>query len=370
MTANGFSSFKNDGSGMSRIDSAVSEFVATLPSPDLFAVLGATAIAIVAILLVVLLVLVIFTLSRRLQQASSEAAMRNDETPGNKIMIAHFSGSKGGSVRRQLGKALETYLPEFNFGSPFYIGYCGLKLDAIDFAYTEQDHARLKALFEASGADLIAWGGALPDSKAQRLCFTTRDMIATNRPQAFFMLTLEGDVAEWGEDELRTMAYVAGRRLRPALGRPADFRADRLMPILHAMEKLLNAETPPTGRAAVELEEDFAAGALHVGDQVNSLEWLDKAASLRARMLSQMKPDDNLLRWSRAKIDLGRAMCLQYEHKFESAKLQDGMNHVREGIEAGRADPRLKYTETGVAALRRAEGVLESRRRFSIRWNN
>ncbi len=284
-------------------------------------------------------------------------------------MMVRFRGPKGGAARQAVTRALETHLPEFNFGSPFYLGYSATEIEASDFALTRADFQNLEQIFANSGAELIVWGAGDAKLKAQRLCFCTRDMLAGGNPKGFFSLLMPGKPSDWGESELRAIAYVAGRRLRPSLGRPADFRADRLTPIVEAMEKILLAEGVLTGQALSEIEGDYTAGALHLGEQFKDAVWLDKSVARLATALAALNPEDNLMRWARAKIDLGRAMCYQCEQKFESAKLQEAMAHIRDGVNASQAGEGRAQAEMGVEALRRAEQILESRRRFSIRWN-
>ena len=348
---------------------AISEFAASLPDRDLFAVMGAVALVLLGFVVLALIVRGLLITSKHLNQVSAARAMAADTTPGNKIMMVRFRGANGRATRHAVTNALEHYLPEFNFGSPFYLGYSATEIEASDFALTRTDFQNLEQIFATSGADLIVWGAADVKEKLQRIYFCTRDMLAGGNPKGFFTLTMTGKPSEWAESEMRAIAYVAGRRLRPSLGRPADFRADRLTPIVEAMEKILLADSVLTGQALSEIESDYTAGALHLGEQFKDTDWLDKSVTRLAAALSTLNPEDNLMRWARAKIDLGRAMCYQCEQKFESAKLQEAMAHIRDGVNASQAGEGRVQAERGVAAMKRAEQILESRRRFSIRWN-
>ena len=340
----------------------------TLPQPDLFAVLGVGAIIILGLILAVFLLRWVLNGSTVLHRKAAMRAMKSDTTPGNKILVATVSGGSGMKLRRAALEAIENFLPEFNFGSPFYLGACPVRIEATDFALSRGDHERLTSAFAESGADLIVWGEARGAADGNVLCFSTPAMLADKTSNGFFAMKLETAPSEWGEQHRRAIAYVAGRRLRPSLGRPSDFRAERLFSIIHSMETLLNDGDMLTGEAGQQLEDDFAAGALHIGDQLKNYDWVNKAVDLRSKALETMKPGEDLLRWSRAKIDLGRAMCLQCEQKFDSAKLQDAMTHIREGVDATRAGPQMALADAGFQALQKAENMLANRRRFSIRW--
>ncbi|MAP96141.1 MAG: hypothetical protein CMK07_14440 [Ponticaulis sp.] len=345
------------------------QFAEGLPHPDLLAVFGLAAMAILSVLIAIWLIGKVLSGSRRLHQYASMRAMRDDGNAGTKVMVASVGGVGGMSVRKAVLDSLERHLPMFNFGSPFYLGSCPIDVEATDFALSKTDHETLLQTFEKSGADLIIWGEARGRAKGNMLCFSTPDMVNGESAKGFVAVNLMGNPSDWGEDERRAIAYVAGRRLRPSLGKPADFRADRLLPIIQSMETLLTETTILTGKARTELDDDFAAGALHIGEQLKDPKWLEKAAEYRTRALAAMKPGDDQLRWSQAKIDLGRAMILQCEHKFEPLVLQEAMNHLREGIEATKSDRRMKLADTGLEAFNHAETMLANRRRFSIRWN-
>lgn len=356
-------------SGLGAIQSTASDIAASLPERDLFAVFGAIALAGLTLFILYAIIRAIIVMSRRLNQVSSERAMKNDATPGNKVMLVQFGGTSGNATRRAVTDALERFLPEFNFGSPFYMGYSAHHIETTEFALTLRDFTSLERLFAASGADVVIWGNADRKGKGQRLCFSTRDMLSGSNPKGFFTVTITGDPSRWGEDELRAIAYVAGRRLRPALGRPGDFRAERLSPIISSMEKILDSGSVLSGQARREIENDYAAGALHIGEQLGDGEWLDKSVDCLTSTLNDVKVEDDPMRWARTKIDLGRAMTYQCEQKFEPMKLQEAMAHIRDGIDATKSDQRITYAETGFEALQRAEKLLANRRRFSIRWN-
>lgn len=349
--------------------SGVAAFAESLPNPIPLKLVGLAAIIIAPVILLYLAIRIFNSVSGTIQRKAALNAMKQDQTPGNKILIAQVKGSAGGVACDKLMTAMEQHLPDFNFGSPFYMGAAPISIEATDFALSRADFETLDAAFKASGADLIVWGETRPAPKATRLCFATPATLNNLQAGGFFTMDLDGNPRNWDEDEFLAIAYVAGKRLRPSLARPGDFRAERLQPILVSMSKLLESDGVVSGQAKTELEDDYAAGALHVGETLESDEWLQKSVDFRTRALGTLNPGQEPIRWSQAKIDLGRAMCRMCERKFDPAKLQEAMTHIREGIDNTKSDQRMLLAETGFAALQRAEQMLADRRRFSIRWS-
>lgn len=351
------------------LNAQLEPLISNLPFLNVWVAVGAICILVVGIGLFFGLLRGVGKASDSIARASALAAMKKDETPGNKVLMANFSGRASGKTSKTVTDALETYLPEFNFGSGFYLGSAPVEITSTDFALAKADHSLLKATFEKSGADLIIWGEGSGSTKTTQICLSTPSLLAEKQSQGFFALNVEGHPSNWSAETHRAIAYVAGKRLRPSLGRPEDFRAERLQPIVQSMGMLLESEHGLTGRALIELEDDYAAGALHVGAELNDADWLQKSADYRAKTLEVLTPKDEPLRWAQAKIELGRAMCLLCEHKFDPMKLQEAMTHLREAVDLSKNDERMKLAETGFTALNRAEELLASRRRFSIRWS-
>lgn len=344
-------------------------WLSTLGFSDALLIFGFVCLCLIPLVLIVVALTSFSKLTRLIQRRAALSAMKKDQTPGNKILIATIDGAGGNTARKQFQKALESNLTDFNFGSPFYMASAPVQLDVTDFALSKGDYETLVRMFEDSQADLIVWGERNGRRDCTRLCFATPKTLSEQNGQGFFYLDLKGHPSDWGEAENLALAYVSGKRLRPALSNPKNFKAERFQPILESMAVLLDAEDVLSGSARIELEDDFAAGALHVGEELNSVDWLTKSVEFRLAALRVLKPADEPLRWSQAKIDLGRAMCLQCEHKFEPGKLQEAMAHIRDGIDNTKSDARMKLAEVGFEALQKAEQMLADRRRFSIRWS-
>jgi hypothetical protein len=181
-------------------------------------------------------------------------------------------------------------------------------------------------------------------------------------------LTLTGAPTSWLEAEGDALAYILAKVLQPALGNPADFRVERLRPIVERLEVLSVSPLALDDATKSELADDFAVGALRIGEGMDQAAWLEKAALARTRMLATTERSENLTRWVAAKVDLGRATALLCETRFDPVKMQEAIAHLKEGVEALRVTEPLQLAEGASRALQRAERTLADRRRFSIRW--
>lgn len=359
---------QNETSLLGDLNASVRALTETLPYPEYILLVGLFALSVGGVLVLIWCVRQMLRLYSHFNRQVSMAAMSGDETPGSKILIAKFKGFSGHPVRKGVLSALETKLSEFNFGSTFYLGTCPLDIRASGTALTRHDHEQLSSAFKESGADLIVWGEVGRKVDGTVICFTTPGLLRDFVERGVFSMKIAIPVRHWDENEYRAIAYVAGKRLRPGLAKPDSFKAERLEPIIRSMGELITGEPVLTGRAQSELEDDYAAAALHLGRELKSPHWLEISVTCRKRAIANMKLSDNPPRWIQARIDLGRALTLQCEHAFDAVKLQEAMTHIREAVEATSADTRIKLAESGFEALKTAETLLADRRKYSIRW--
>jgi len=73
------------------------------------------------------------------------------------------------------------------------------------------------------------------------------------------------------------------------LGRPSDFRAERLEPVASQLEDLLDVAAQLGPEVLIEIERDFSAASLHVGESKNDLAWLKKVIDLRRATLARLR---------------------------------------------------------------------------------
>ena len=72
------------------------------------------------------------------------------------------------------------------------------------------------------------------------------------------------DKAEWSEALNRAMAYAAAKQFRPALGRPQDFRPERLQPVVESLISILDQKPKADQALLAEMVDDASAGALQL----------------------------------------------------------------------------------------------------------
>jgi hypothetical protein len=231
--------------------------------------------------------------------------------------------------------------------------------------------AKVERKLAQTDGEVAVWGMTAPARRKQpaNLELIIATAARPGRPAAPpRRVTVLGEAATWSGMTVDAVAYLMAKSLQPALGRPSDFRPERLRPIVEALDVLVAAEVPLDPNSRAELIDDFAAGALHLGEMLGAAAWLEKAVRARLMALEGMDRGAAPGRWVTAKVDLGRAMALLHEIRFDPVKMQEAITHLKDGVEALRAEPTLMRAEGASRAIHRAERALADRRRFSIRW--
>lgn len=290
--------------------------------------------------------------------------MRTSRRPGYFFLVAPFEGPLSEQSRAFSQAALDAHLSAFSFNAPFEVH--GLSNGRRTASRVED----AKAMMVATEADLVLWGQQVRGSqtrglKLEGLVRHAGDTISDAETFSFFV---PGDLKESGADMARLLAYGVCREVQPALGRPEDFRAERLEPIARRFGRLIEShkDTKPV-QVLRQLQDDYAAAALHIGETTPDSEWLEAAAKSYEAIIAQGRTGD-AARWVTAKLGLGRAMLALAEQKYDPVVVQEGTSHVRAALDVLRGDPKLRAADQGVNSLRKAERMLENRRRFSITW--
>ena len=336
--------------------------------------IGAAAVVVLLGSLVWMVVSMIARAVGGMSRSARTAAIRRDDVIGPKILLGLTTGPKSKAVDEFFQSALADHMPRFNFGSPFKVIKLPSRLEALD-----RDNGKMpvdvRALAERtlykSDASMLLWSVFDRKRKSFTVFMLAQDPVerTLTRFRTYDMpIRGVGSDDKWSDEQAKGFAYVVAKTLQPALGRPQDFRSERLQPIVSEMESLLMAERAVVGKTRFELEDDFAAGALHLGEETGEMVWVEKAAAQRARALDLIDVSEEPVRWATAKIDLGRSLCTLCEKRFDPVRMQEAMAHLREAVDHLKADERMKLTDTALAALGKAEQTLANRRRFSIRW--
>ncbi len=283
------------------------------------------------------------------------AAVKRDNDVGARIIVARGGIGRQKPVSAFMQKAVDAYLKDYMFGGPFrVIRYPG----GID---NEDQAAKLLA---RTDADLVVWAESPRGSKGvARILSRPSNTFEQQRPA--LTLAMPKENAAWNEPLSRAMAYGAAKQFRPALGRPQDFRPERLQPVVESLLSILGQRPKADPKLLADLVDDASAGALQLalsGDEA----WVDRAVDIARATLVEISRSASPDRWIAANITLGRALRLKAEKKFDPVMLREGIAYLTEALEALRSEPRFKLAESAAHAIGEAQKLLGTRRKFSI----
>jgi len=242
------------------------------------------------------------------------------------------------------------------FGGPFRITFYPGNLEGDE---------RAAQLMKRTEADLTLGPKSPAAPKALPACWPARPTHSISRASRS-RPAMPREKSAWNDALARAMAYAAAEEYRPALGRPQDFRAERLQPVV---ETVINipADKPRADQAllAEMVDDSSAAGpAARLLRQRSVDRPFGRHRSLhhlRDRPLGSTRPARIA-----ANITLGRALRLKAEKRFYPVTLREGIAHLTEALEALRSEPRLKLAESAAQAIGEAQKLLGTRRKFSI----
>jgi hypothetical protein len=287
-----------------------------------------------------------------------------------RILIASIEGVGGRALRDELAEGVERRFGVFAFQAPAEVEIFPATLRVLPSDAHPERRRRsaaeaLEVLDRACG-DVVIWGRRqLGGSVELRLL----------APPAFGRLPDLHEVRfKWrpGEalgDVEDIVAYACARRARPVLNRPQDYKPEKLQLIVDAMDRLV--VRPPEGvdeRALREVIDDFARGALSLGERGGHVSWLERALAARQRYLQQIDRASDPGAWGAAQQEVGRALAALGERDADRTKLEDAAKHLRESLDALRSTDTLQAAEVAMRALSRTEQTLAQRKRVGLRW--
>ena len=294
-------------------------------------------------------------IARAAHLAGTAADVRRGSDIGARILIARSKGRRGGAVSEFLSQTARTHVKRFMFGGPF---------DVIDFPSRVTNLNEARALLKLADADLVMWGEAVSGKPARAHIMRRTDPSDRHIPEhrTFELPKRKGD---WSSIYSIALAYGAARALRPALGRPSDFRADRLIPVVETLERVLSKQPDMDPLLAADVLDDYSAGVLQLS--LSDIEgWKERSVDILRSTLERMDRAKAPDRWITAKINLGRALKLRCERRFDPILLQEAIGHLTDALEALRMEPRFKIAENAAQAIADCQKMLGTRRRFSI----
>ncbi len=331
--------------------SRVEAFLAAWPQ---VAAAGLVAAIVAAAVLAVMLLSWVARLIMSVRRTAIAARIRRSRESGVRIVVARARSGRRASIGRFLQRSLETHLAAFMFGGPFTV---------VRYPGGLPDEAAARRLLARSEADLVVWSDVAPGAKGEALILSRPYNLETSRPVARF--TLPKEKSAWSPALARAMGYAAARQFRPALGRPQDFRAERLQPVVEELLSILAEKPKADPRLLADMVDDAAAGALQIaytGDDA----WLERAVEIAGVTLNELNRSASPDRWIAAKINLGRSLRLKAERRFDPVVLRESIAHLTEALDALRAEPRFKLAESAAQGVGEAQRMLGARKKFSI----
>jgi hypothetical protein len=290
-----------------------------------------------------------------MRRAAMASAVKRDTSVGARILMVHGGSGRRAAISAFLRKSIETHLKNYMFGGPYRI---------IAYPGSVEGDERAHDLMKRTDADLILWAEDPRGSKgfARILSRPSNAFESSRAPVTFAM---PKDKPDWNEALNRAMAYAAAKQFRPALGRPQDFRPERLQPVVESLLSILDQKPKADPALLAEMVDDASAGALQLAFAGNDA-WIDRAVDIARSTLSDINRSAAPDRWIAANITLGRALRLKAEKRFDPVMLREGIAHLTEALEALRSEPRLKLAESAAQAIGEAQKLLGTRRKFSI----
>ena len=313
-------------------------------------ILAAVVALVLGVFLLVWLVRAVFAMRRGARAAKIR---RNDEV-GARVLVVRGGGRRG-LIAGFLRRSVEFYLKDYMFGGPFRVIVWPGNLEGDEKAYQ---------LMKRTEADLILWAEAPKGSKGVARMLA-RPSNTFDPPRQPVTLAMPRERQAWTEALARAMAYAAAKQYRPALGRPQDFRPERLQPVVESVLSILQQKPRADQALLAEMVDDSSAGALQLAFSGNDA-WIDRSVEIARFTLSKINRSAAPDRWIAANITLGRALRLKAEKRFDPVMLREGIAHLTEALEALRSEPRLKLAESAAQAIGEAQKLLGTRRKFSI----
>ena len=275
---------------------------------------------------------------------------------GARIVVVSGRLGRPNAASRMLKRALQNHLKDFMFGGQFEIySYPGDLADAETAA----------ELLRKTEADLVVWTQPSSRKHPCEVGLVSRPPRAGEAASPPALLALPRKRTAWTPALEQAMVYACARHFRPALGRPQDFRPERLEPVVNTLLAVLSEEPAADETVIMQITDDATAGAVQLS-QAGDETWSRMATQIARDTLEDIDRTRTPDRWILAKIALGRALRLRAERKFDPLALREAIAHLQDALEALRAEPRLKLGETAAQAIADAQRLLSGRRKFSI----
>ncbi|HVY86989.1 MAG TPA: hypothetical protein VG943_17785 [Caulobacterales bacterium] len=285
------------------------------------------------------------------------------------VLIAEIDGG-GYGLRQEMKEAIEDNFGLFAFQQDVQVDIFPIHLQTISPTAHPERRRRiaLEAVdaLERSAADVIVWGRRTMLGKLDlRLCTAP----GYGRVHEIQDMQLGWRVGRPDELVQRALAYACARKARPVLNRPQDYKPERLQPIVEALDAMLDCRPDEISEALqMDILNDFASGALSLGERGGHVKWLQKALDARQKYLDKVDRTTDPGAWGAAQQEIGRALAALGEREGARDKLEEAVARLKVAMDALRATESLQHAEVALRALQRAENTLTQRRRIGLRW--
>lgn len=303
------------------------------------------------------------------QIALRAAALRRNRDHRALILIGDIQGA-GHHVRQEMKEALEDNFGLFAFQGDVQVDLFPITLPTLPVrAHPERRRrAAVEAVeaLERSSADVIVWGRKTWSGKL--------DLRLATAPVPGRVHEVQDIQLSWRAgrpDELvqRALAFACARKARPVLNRPQDYKPERLQPIVEALDRMIDcAPNEVSDGLQMDLLNDFASGALSLGERGGALKWLQKSLDARQRYLDKVDRTQDSAAWGAAQQEIGRALASLGEREGARDKLEEAVARLRLAMDALKSSDSMAHHEVAQRALARAEQTLQQRRRIGLRW--
>lgn len=307
--------------------------------------------------------------------AAARVALRAQGLKRNKdhralVLIGQIEGADG-RLRQQMKEAVEEHFGRFAFQSEVQIDLFPIRLDLLSMKAHPEKRRRLAVeasdVLERTAADVVVWG--------RRNMWTGKlDLRLVEAPSYGRAPELNAIELQWrrpqdNESVAQAFAFACARRARPVLNRPQDYKPEKLQPIVESLDALTQERNLGVSEGLLmEILNDFASGALSLGERGGQVRWLEKALAARQQYLDRVDRSQDPGAWGASQQEIGRALLALGEREGARDKLEESVSRLQIAMDALRATESLQHAEVAGRALQRAQATLQQRKRIGLRW--
>jgi hypothetical protein len=283
---------------------------------------------------------------------------QRQNTQGYFVAIAPIKGARGKASSRALMDNLQRHIANFSFGAPIEV--VSAPNPRVTAKFGKRDAAR--NWLRDNACDLIAWGYR-EDGKQSPIIMDvlSREGSLTAKEAKYHRIALPPRLDDATETEQIAAAYMLARALQPGLADATAFRPEKL----HGAAKILGKciaqpDNLPAETLAV-MEADYCRMALHLGTEAH----LEDVVRLRRARLGSDEVSDTMTTIA-TRLDLGRALLKLSETQFDTARVREGMDHLKIAIDLLRKNPTLQLATQATLAAQQGQSMLQAHQRFSV----